>query len=98
MQVVMASTSFHVRKITPLPNGDYKVDVAIVSTAYVGAASPTGTKVGVYSVTLPHDTKDVHRLTNAAVMNERLGAWIAAHSEKWSKNQVSSYLLHILNG
>jgi hypothetical protein len=94
----MASTTLHVRKITPLPNGDYKADVAIVSTAYVGAASPTGTKVGVYSVTLPHDTKDVHRLTNAAFVNEQLGTWVAAHGEKWCKNQVSGYLLHILNG
>jgi hypothetical protein len=66
--VAMMSTTFHVRKITPLPNGGYQVDVAIVSSGYVGAASPTGTKVGVHSVTLPHNAQDVHRLTNAAFL------------------------------
>ena len=94
----MASTSFHIRKITPLPNGSYQVDVAIVSTGNVGSDSPSGTKVGVYSVTLRHGTKYVDRLTNSAFVNEQLETWIAAHGDKWNKDQVSSYLSHILNG
>jgi hypothetical protein len=96
--LAMASTTFHVRKITLLGNGSYQVDAAIVYSGSVGSDSPSGTKVGVFSVTLRRGTKFVDRLTNSAFVNEPLETWIAAHGEKWSQDQVSSYLQHILNG
>ncbi len=91
----MASITLHIRKVKKLPNGEYNVQVSLVSTHFPGPEEQSSDAM-LESVTLPASTKNIARLENPAFVDEGANAWFAARGGKWDKVNIRKYLEHIL--